>query len=224
MIEHTIWKRSLAALGATLLLGLTACGSSDDGGDAGEDPSVSDSASSDGTGGDDPTDEESSDASAPQTTKDTTKDGGFKYLPECEELSRSVVDGKDVADVEELAGRTCRFTIGDPVVGRQIVWIARGGGDWPTSFKAEELDAKLSEAADPGDKKYTTSVTEIDVPQGWDYGFQFDETIGKTERSSYRLMAFARNGDLLHCHTSASDADLDAFRSWCDEILTAVQP
>lgn len=223
MIEHVMWKRSLAALGACLLLGLGACSSSDGDGDAKDGQPSSDSTASDDMS--DQTDDESSEASEPQTTSDPTKDGGFKFLPECDEFARSIVDGEDVADQDQVDGRSCRFTIGEErVVGRQNVWIARGGGSWPKKFKADELNEMLAGAADPGDKKYESSVSEIDVPRGWAYGLRFDEKIGVVERSSYRLLAYAENGDLLICHTSVSDADLDAFRTWCDDVLEAVQP
>lgn len=227
MSETRMWKRNAAVLGGCLILGLTACSSSDDDPDAKDDASSSDSAASDGASDgpeEDSTDEGSSQASDPQTTSDPTKGGGWKFLPECEELSRSIVDGEGIVDIEQVDGRACFFTLGDPVIGRQLVWVARGGGGWPETFKAKQINDKWVEVLDPDLEDYSSSVSEIDAPPDWSYGFRIDEKIGKTERSSYRLLAFAKNGDLLNCHTSVSDVDPDAFRSWCDEVLTAVQP
>lgn len=224
MIEHMMWKRSLAALGACALLGLTACSGSDDG-DAKDDTSPTGSAATDrGSDSTDATDATDETDGGPSTTVDPADHGGWKVLPDCNDFAESIVDGEDLVDGEQVPGKSCRFTVGeDPVIGRQIVWIARHGGGWPTKFKAAALNEKMAEAADPGDTRYRSSVSEIDA-RGWDYGTQFDEVVGKTERTSYRLFAFSENGDLLSCHTSIGDADLKAFRAWCDRVKDAVTP
>lgn len=218
MIEQQMWKRSLAALAAVALLGgLAACGERGETADPEDETSFTDGSP------DDATDDDTTPTEA-TTTKDPTEDGGFKVLPACEELSQSIVDGVEITDGEQVDGKSCRFVLGeDPVLGRQLVWIARGGGGWPARFKAEQLNEKMAAGVDRDDAKYRSSVDEIDAP-GWAYGVRFDEEVGEVERSSYRLFAFARNGDLLSCHTSVSDADLGAFRDWCDRVLATVQP
>ncbi|WP_183094028.1 hypothetical protein [Nocardioides stalactiti] len=221
-------RPGIALLAATALVGsLAACGGGSDGdAEADEKPSTSTSGTT-GTATDAPTSgaTESTDASGPPTTKDPTEDGGFAYLPPCDEIARSIVRGEEVVAGEQVEGKSCRFEIGeDKVLGRQLVYIARRGGGWPTTFKADELNDKLAEAADPGDGKYASSVSEIKSPKGWSYGLQFDEKVGKIERTSYRLLAFAENGDLLTCQTSVADVNIGAFKDWCTTVLEAVQP
>jgi len=219
MIERTSWQRRLAAAGTTLLLaGLGACAESD-GSDATDPPSFND-----GTSSDTPTSEDSYDAAPPVATKDPTEEDGFEALPACDELAQSIVAGVDVADSEEVEGRSCRFTIGDdPPLGRQVVWITRGGGGWPIEFEADVLNDKLAEGFDNGEETYASSVIKVRAP-GWSYGVEFDERVGEGERTSYRLFSFAENGDLLSCHTSVADAGLRAFVEWCDTALAAVRP
>jgi len=219
MIEHVTWKRCAAAVGATVLLGLSACSGSDDSSDAGADTSSSATATIERPTG------RSSDSSAPlSTTTDPSENGGWKALPDCSEFARSIVEDQDVAEGEQVEGTVCRYDIGsDRVIGRQVVWITRHGGDWPTTFKKTKLNDKLAEAADPGDGDFSSSVNEIDAP-GWTYGIQFTEQIGKNEWTAYRLFAFSDNGDLLSCNTGISDIDLDAFLGWCDEVKAAVTP
>ncbi|WP_183098437.1 hypothetical protein [Nocardioides pelophilus] len=219
MIAHPAWRRGLAVMAATLLIGgLAACAESSDGSDESDEPSFADDTSSETPAG------ESFDPSPPSSTKDPTENGGFKALPDCDDLARSIVDGVDVVDTEEVEGRSCRFTIGeDPLLGRQTVWITGGGGDWPTEFKADALNDMLAEAFDTGDESYTSSVTKVRAP-GWSYGVEFAERLSEGRRTSYRLFSFSENGDLLTCHTSVTDAGLGAFVEWCDDALAAVQP
>lgn len=222
MTAHPAWRRGPAAVAATLLLGgLAACAESS-GSDGPDEPSFADDTSTETPAG------ETFDPSPPSSTKDPakdpTEDGGFKALPDCDELAQSIVDGVDIVDDEEVEGRSCRFTIGeDPLLGRQSVWIVRGGGGWPTEFEADAVNDKLAEYFDTGDESYTSSVTKVPAP-GWSYGVEFAERLGESRRTSYRLFSFAENRDLLTCHTSVTDAGLDAFVEWCDDALAAVQP
>lgn len=227
MSAHPRWRRTLAAVAASLLLGgLAACAASGGGSDGPGEPTFADETSSDSPGSDayDPAPPSSTETSTHASTPAPTEDGGFKALPDCDDLAQSIVDGADIVDDEEVEGRSCRFTVGaDPLLGRQSVWIVRGGGGWPTELEADVVNDKLAEYFDTGDGSYRSSVTKVAAP-GWSYGVEFTERLSEGRRTSYRLFSFAENGDLLNCHTSVTDADLDAFLAWCDAALAAVQP
>ncbi|KAA1427453.1 hypothetical protein [Nocardioides antri] len=212
------WRRGLAAAGASLLLAVSACSESGGSSDAADDASTSDSPMTEST-------EESTGTTAPPSpTGDPSKEGGWKFLPDCAELAESIVPGEELVEGEASEGRSCRFTLGseDDPLGTQFVWITRGGGEYPKKFKKAEVTEALSEAGQD-DREWVSSVEEIDAP-GWAYGVRHDETLGKSERSSYRLFAFSRNGDLLNCYTSIDEEHLDAFLSWCDDVKAAVSP
>jgi hypothetical protein len=224
MIEQVTWKRSLAAAGVALLMGLSAC-SSDDPSDAGDDPSSSDtptsSESTDGTT-DEGTDEPSESTS--ETGKNDPREGGWKALPDCSEFAESIVEGQDIEQGDQVEGKTCRYDVGtERVIGRQVVWLTVHGGDWPTKFKADKLNALLSGAADQGEGDYSSTVEKIKAP-GWTYGIKFEEKVGGKKRSTYRLFAFADNGDLLNCNTGLAAAKLGDFVDWCDTVKEAVTP
>lgn len=224
MIAHPTWRRSLSVPAAMLLLGgLAACAEPSNGSEGPDEPSFADDTSSETPASQTPAGE-TSDPAPPSSTKDPTEDGGFKALPDCDDLARSIVDGVDIVEDEEVEGRSCRFTIGeDPLLGRQSVWIVRGGGGWPTELEVDVVNDKLAEYFDTGDESYTSSVTKVRAP-GWSYGVEFAERLSEGRRTSYRLFSFAENGDLLTCHTSVTDAGLGSFVEWCDDALAAVQP
>lgn len=208
MIEHMTWRRGLVATGTALLLGLTACSGSGES-DADDDASPSDS----------PTSESTEETSAPTPGPPEEEKGGWKLMPECSELAQSIVPDEEVTEGESAEGRSCRFQIGDGSLGIQLAWISRGG-DYPEKFKAEEINQLLAESRDD-EREWESTVEEIDAP-GWAYGVRFDETLHKAERTSFRLFAFSKNGDLLNCLTTADEKHLDEFRSWCGEVKKAV--
>lgn len=214
------WRRSLAAVAVSLLVGSTAaCSSGDDDPDA--DSTPTESASSSSTASESPS---ASTSPSSTTSEDPTDAGGYAPLPDCADFATSVVKGKDVTEGDSTPGKICRFSVGpeDDPVAVQLAFIVRGGGDWPEKFKAKKLNKILSEAGDD-DRDWVSKTKKIKA-KGFDYGVQFHQTLGKAERTQYRLFAFAKNGDLLQCYTNAPKKSLDAFEDWCGDVLEAIQP
>lgn len=216
------WRRGLAAVGVGLLLGATsACSSGGDNGSK-ENTSPSDTPSSSSTISDSPSESGTSSSSA-----DPTDEGGYAPLPDCGQFATSVVKGKDVTEGDSEPGKICRFAVGpaDEPVAVQLAFIVRGGGDWPEKFKAKTLNTILSQAGDD-DRDWVSKATELklDKKAGFTYGVKFHQTLGKAERTQYRLFTFAKNGDLLQCYTNAPAKSLHSFESWCGDVLTAIKP
>lgn len=225
MIENVTWKRSAVAVAAAVVLGLTGCSGSGDS-DADDDPSSSDSpTSAESTSTSDSTEDATDEPEGtddPSSTDTPAREGGWKPLPDCAEFAESIVEDEEIAEGEQVEGKTCRYDVGtDRVIGRQVVWITVHGGDWPTKFKAAKINNLLADAADQGDGKYSSSVKKVKA-RGWSYGIKFSEKIGDKKRTSYRLFAFAENGDLLSCNTGLAAAELEDFVEWCDTVKDAV--
>lgn len=218
------WTRGTAAVAVSLVLGATAACSSSDGGDSSDDPSPSDSVSSSSTAS-----ESSSTSTSPSSTtsEDPTEDGGYAALPDCAEFATSIVKGKEVTEGDSTPGKICRFSVGpaDDPVAVQLAFIVRGGGEWPKKFKAKTLNKVLSEAGED-DRDWVSKTSELKLGKKapFSYGVKFHQTLGKAERTQYRLFTFAKNGDLLQCYTNAPAKSLDAFEDWCGEVLTAIKP
>lgn len=224
MNQLVMWKpgkRMLAALSMSLLLGATAaCSDSGGGTDSKDDSSPTDASSS--------ADEtESSDATPSATessTVDPTTEGGYKPLPDCGKFAQPIVKGAKITEGDSTDGEFCRFSLGseaDPK-GVQLAFIIRGGGQWPAKFKADDLNTILSEAGDD-DRDWESTTKKIEA-KGFTYGVRFHQTLGKAERTQLRLFAFAKNGDLLQCFTTADEKYLDKFEDWCGDVLEAIEP
>jgi hypothetical protein len=206
----------------SLLLGATAACSS--GGDNGseDDPSPTDTPSSSSTASESP-----SGSATSSTSTDPTDEGGFAPLPECSEFATSIVKGKEITEGDSEPGKICRFSVGptDEPVAVQLAFIVRGGGDWPKKFKAKTLNTILANAGDD-DRDWVSKTTELKLGKKADftYGVKFHQTLGKAERTQFRLFTVADNGDLLQCYTNADEKYVPQFEDWCGEVLTAIQP
>lgn len=214
--------RRLAVAGVSLLLGATAACSSGGGSSSEDDPTPTDTPSSSSTASETP-----STSATTSTTSDPTEEGGYAPLPDCGQFATSIVKGKDVVEGDSTPGKICRFSVGpaDDPVAVQLAFIVRGGGDWPAKFKAKSLTKILASAGDD-DRDWVSKTTELKLPKKSDfsYGVKFHQTLGKAERTQYRLFTFAKNGDLLQCYTNAPEKSLDAFEGWCGDVLTAIKP
>lgn len=215
------WRGAFAAAGVSLLLGATAaCSSGTDG--STDDPSPTDTPSSSSTTSESPTESATS-----STSSDPTDAGGYAPLPDCSQFATSIVKGKPVNAGDDEPGKICRFSVGpaDDPVAVQLAFIVRGGGDWPKKFKAKSLNKILAAAGDD-DRDWVSDTTELKLPKKSDftYGVKFHQTLGKAERTQFRLFTFAKNGDLLQCYTNAAEKYVDAFEDWCGDVVTAVKP
>ncbi|MEZ0579717.1 hypothetical protein [Nocardioides sp. MH1] len=217
-------RHGVAALAVTLLVGATAACSSDGGDKKSDDDSPSDGTSTSATA----TDTASSSSSPTSTSSaDPTENGGYAAMPDCSQFATSVVKGKDVVEGDSTPGKICRFSVGsaDDPVAVQLAFIVRGGGDWPKKFKAKDLNTILASAGDD-DRDWVSETTELKLKKkaDFDYGVRFHQTLGKAERTQFRLFTFAKNGDLLQCYTNADEKYVDSFEDWCGDVLKAVQP
>ncbi|KAA1421442.1 hypothetical protein F0U44_03900 [Nocardioides humilatus] len=225
MTQQVMWKRALAAGAVSVLLGSTAACSS-----GGDNDSKDDTTPTDGASTSTSASESSSPSNTPTSTTsvDPTDKGGYKPLPECSEFATSVVKGEDIAEGDSEPGKICRFSVGpeDDPVAVQLAFIVRGGGDWPEEFDEDKLTTILSEAGED-DRDWVSETTRIKgmlKAKGFDYGVQFHQTLGKAERTQYRLFTFAKNGDLLQCYTNAPAKSLEKFEDWCGDVLEAIKP
>lgn len=215
------WRTGLAAVGVSLLLGATsACSSSDNG--SKDTPTPSDTPSTSST-----TSESPSETATSSATDDPTDAGGYAPLPDCGQFATSIVKGKDVTEGDSEPGKICRFSVGpvDKPVAVQLAFIVRGGGDWPKKFKAKTLNNILSHAGDD-DRDWVSKTTELKLKKkaGFTYGVKFHQTLGKAERTQFRLFTIAKNGDLLQCYTNADEKYVAKFEDWCGDVLTAIKP